>query len=329
MGESRIVYYKLLSCFIIFLIFIFLAQNIHAVSKDTVLAASRKVTVVTRIKAEERGAPSKFYDPRAFYVDKESDILYVIVGPSGPIYKFDIKNEYKFIEEIGKDVKFSYLLDINVKKNGDVYAVDADENNIVVFNSQGEIKQIIKAKDNRKDKTRQKGVMFIDFNQNGDIFLTDMGGHGIQVLDEDGNYLYEIVKAREGEDEFGFPAISQLRLNSKDEVFVLDKLMAKIVKFNTKGKTLALFGGRGDIAGTFVDPAGITIDNKDRVYIVELLTGTIQVFDRDGNFLYVLVNEEGKRLILRSPSYLNVDITGTIYVLERMDNRITVLKFID
>ncbi len=323
----RFKYNRIISILIIIL-FILLIE-LRADQKNTTGAPSRKVQVVAQIEADAYGAPAPFRSPHGIYVDKENNILYVIASPSGPIYKFDTQNDYKFIEEIGSEAGFSNgLLDLKVNQNGLLYVVDSHKNLIFILNVQGGVKQVIRAKDNRK-KRGQLGVIFIDFNKRGDIVLSDKGGQGIQFLDAEGNYLYEIVKARSGDEDFGFPSISQIKINSNDELYVLDNMMCKIIKFNMKGKTLAIFGGRGDVAGKFIDASAITIDHKDRIYVLEQLTGTIQVFDRDGNFLYVLVNEKGKRLSLDAPERIEVDMTGRVYILERMQRRVTVLKFID
>lgn len=292
-------------------------------------APTRKAQFITYIKAEEKGAPAGFDSPRAFYVDKEAQVLYVLASPSGPVYKFDLQGDYKFVQEIGKDAGFSNdLMDLKISPNGELFVVDAKKNVLFVFDIQGSLKQIINAKDNRKNKSGL-GIIFIDFNRRGDIFLSDKGGHGIQVLDLEGNYLYEIVKAKSDKGEFGFPSISQLRLNSSDEVYVLDNMMCKIIKFNAKGKTLTVFGGRGDVAGKFVDATSMAIDQKDRIYIMEQLTGTVQVFDKDGNFLHVMVDEKGDRLILSSPTRVDVDKSNRLFFIERRENRIVVLKFVD
>ncbi|MBI4651550.1 hypothetical protein HY745_09770 [Candidatus Desantisbacteria bacterium] len=298
--------------------------------KGQLQVATRKVQLLTQLRAEQCGAPRAFDNPRGIYDDNDNEVLYVIAKPSGPVYKFDLRNDYKFLEEIGTGTAFSNdLMDIRVSENGDIYVVDARKNQIFIFNAEGNLKQIINAKDNRKKKEKELGIVSIDFNNKGDIFLSDRGGQGVQVLDAEGNYLYQIVKVSSGKEEFGFPSISQLKLNSNDDIYVLDNLMYKVIKFTPKGKTLLIFGGRGDAAGKFIDATGMNIDNKDRIYIVEQLTGTIQVFDRDGNFLHVLVNENEGRLVLDSPSRIALDKTGRIYVMEPMRDRLTVLKSID
>ena len=45
-----------------------------------------------------------------------------------------------------------------------------------------------------------------------------------------------------------------------------------------------VWGRRGMSEGRFLKPRAITIDDEDRLYIVDT-TGRIQVFDTDGNFI--------------------------------------------
>ncbi|MBI4651552.1 hypothetical protein HY745_09780 [Candidatus Desantisbacteria bacterium] len=90
-----------------------------------------------------------------------------------------------------------------------------------------------------------------------------------------------------------------------------------------------IFGGRGDIAGKFIDAVTIGIDSKDRVYVLEASTGTVQVFDKDGNFLHILTDENGGRLVLLAPERMAFDAKGNMYVLERLHSRVSVFQFID
>jgi hypothetical protein len=48
--------------------------------------------------------------------------------------------------------------------------------------------------------------------------------------------------------------------------------------------TVLVWGRRGLDDGRFLKPRAITIDDQDRLYIVDM-TSRIQVFDRDGNFI--------------------------------------------
>jgi sugar lactone lactonase YvrE len=50
------------------------------------------------------------------------------------------------------------------------------------------------------------------------------------------------------------------------------------------GLVESTWGARGDRKGLFQKPRAVTIDSRDRLYIVDM-SGRVQVFDRDGEFL--------------------------------------------
>lgn len=291
---------------------------------------TRKVKLFKIINGAELGAPKNISNPFNVYADTERNLLYIVASDMGPIYRFDIADNYKFVGTIADspDLKLRYILDVITDKNGNIYVVDSMANKIHVFDNQGTLKQTITPRDSRTDASAIC-IVGIAFSSKGDIYLADKAGYGIQVLDWEGNYLYQVKRARLDQIDFGFPSVSGIKINSQDEIFLFDNLMSKIIKFNLKGKTLAIFGGRGDVAGKFIDAAGLAVDSKDRIYVVETSTGTVQVFDKDGNFLHILVNESGGRLALKGPERIAFDAKGNMYVLERIHSRVSAFQFID
>ncbi len=328
-SKKRLLFKNIIHFIILLTIFVI---NIGVQAEEKVKSSipARKVRLIKRITGKEEGAPRNLGNPFCLHVDAERSILLITAGPGGPIYRFDIADNFKFIDVFAdsKELYLSAILDINVDKNGNIYILDTILNKIYLFDSQGVLKQTIIPRESRsrKDAISCVGVAF---SSKGDIYVADKSGSGIQVLDWEGNYLYQIKRARLEQLDFGFPSIAGARINSQDEIYLFDNLLSRIIKFNLKGKTLAVFGGRGDVAGKFVDATGIGIDNKDRIYVVESMTGTTQVFDKDGNFLHILADENGERLQLLGPEKISFDNKGNIFILERMKNRASVFKFID
>ncbi|MBI5207796.1 MAG: NHL repeat-containing protein [Candidatus Firestonebacteria bacterium] len=303
-------------------------KEISAAEKVKMTVSSRKVKLVKRIHGKDVGGPQNFKNTFVINIDRERSVLYVGEA-EGPIFRFDIRDNFKFLDVLADGVRIKYLLDINLDRNGNIFVLDGRLNLIYVFDNQGTLKQTIKPRDSRAPGT-QLGIVSLAFSSKGDMYVGDKGGNGIQVLDWEGNYLYQIKKAHLDQLDFGFPSISSIRVNSQDEIYLFDNLISRIIKFNLKGKTLAVFGGRGDVAGKFMDATDMTIDNKDRVYVIESMTGTVQVFDKDGNFLHILVDENGERLILINPSRIVLDETGRlVFVMERFQGRVSIFQFVD
>lgn len=98
-----------------------------------------------------------------------------------------------------------------------------------------------------------------------------------------------------GVEEGQFMAPSGAAVDSDGNVFVTDQGTHKISKFSpviemgsvTGAKYAGRWGQYGVEPGAMLYPQGITIDSKNRVYIVDFGNHRGQVFDRDGRFLRV------------------------------------------
>ena len=55
--------------------------------------------------------------------------------------------------------------------------------------------------------------------------------------------------------------------------------------FDGNGKFLFKFGARGNEDGEFDWPEGVTVDNKNRIFVVDRNNRCVQVFDAQGKFL--------------------------------------------
>src|SRR5262249_21761307 len=72
----------------------------------------------------------------------------------------------------------------------------------------------------------------------------------------------------------------------------------RIVRFNTDGRLLSLWGSKGTGDGQFDDPTSVAVDPKtSKVYVADPQNKRIQVFDSEGKFLSNWrVPEWGQRL---------------------------------
>ena len=59
----------------------------------------------------------------------------------------------------------------------------------------------------------------------------------------------------------------------------------KINKFNKSGKFISSWGAWGINAGEFYKPKGLSIDDKDRLIVMDFGNHRGQIFDSDGTFI--------------------------------------------
>ncbi|MBI4651551.1 hypothetical protein HY745_09775 [Candidatus Desantisbacteria bacterium] len=163
---------------------IFFTAVLYAEEPAAPAIGTRKVKLLKRINGQDQGAPASCNNPFTVYVDKERNLLYIVRTGNGPVDRFDIVDNYKYVGTIADspDIKMSYVLDVTTDRNGNIYVLDARRNKIYVFDNQGVLKQTIIPRDNRPDASALS-IVGISFSSKGDMYLADKGGSGVQVLD--------------------------------------------------------------------------------------------------------------------------------------------------
>ena len=69
-----------------------------------------------------------------------------------------------------------------------------------------------------------------------------------------------------------------IRDSSEGHIWVSDGLRNSIQVFNRDGKLLLIFGKKGIGRGEFDIPAGLYIDNKDKLYVSDSYNYRVQMF---------------------------------------------------
>lgn len=164
--------------------------------------------------------------------------------------------------------KFAGLMEIAIDAKGNVYVADFGNNGIKIFTSEGKFVLLMPLRTDLQKKVTGMGASGVAVNSRGDICITDSMNARVQVNDLNGKYKYQIVKfkSKTGE-ELGMVNPGHPRINSLDELYVLDSLVCRVHRFNADGDYLGGFGYMGDGAGGFNAPNGLAIDKLDRVYV--------------------------------------------------------------
>jgi DNA-binding beta-propeller fold protein YncE len=118
--------------------------------------------------------------------------------------------------------------------------------------------------------------------------VADVANHRVQKLKPDGSFLAEW----KGPDP-GFYGPRDIAIGPDNSVYVVDEGHTRIVKCDSNGKTLAIWGMRGGDDGQFADPTSVAVDGKhDRVYVADPRNKRIEVFDTNGKFMAKWLVEE-------------------------------------
>ena len=204
---------------------------------------------------------------------------------------------------------------------GKIYICDTNLNSI----------EIIDLKKNKFEQFEPKGMgklnkpinCFVD--QNGFLYVADVGRQQVVVFDENSNYLYSIGSTQEMrptdvfvyDDKVWIVDIKnhKIKVYSKinrklilsfpetdesnkeylysptnisivnDQVYVSDIGDSKIKIYSTDGTFLKSVGSYGNKLGQFVRPKGIALDQESNLYVIDSGFENAQVFNSDGKLL--------------------------------------------
>lgn len=159
------------------------------------------------------------------------------------------------------------------------------------------------------------GPVGIAINQQGEIYVADVGNHRIQKLSPSGQPLlqWHTVGSGIGErTETGF----DLGLDASGNVYVSEPHpdgpgKERIEKFSPSGESLAHWGESGSGPGQFNKPFCLALDHKGNVFVVDSGNNRIQEFSPTGQYV---TQWKGPREGFIATSKVAVDDHGSIYV---------------
>jgi streptogramin lyase len=124
-------------------------------------------------------------------------------------------------------------------------------------------------------------------DQNGNIYVMDVGNSRVQKFDSSGDFILMWGSAGNGDGQFNItlPDEGRLAVDSKGNVFVVDTNNNRIQKFDPDGNFQMKWGTKGAGDGQFIEASDIAIDRQDNIYVGDYENSTIQKFDNNGNFL--------------------------------------------
>ena len=96
--------------------------------------------------------------------------------------------------------------------------------------------------------------------------------------------------------------------------------------FSPRGEKLQFFGTRGSGQGQFNSPAGVAVDGKGNVLVIDCRNHRIQKFTTKGQFLTALGIEGSRPLQLNTPTGIAVNTrTNKVYAADTLNHNTQVL----
>ena len=139
--------------------------------------------------------------------------------------------------------------------------------------------------------TRTHGLRL---DPDGNIWVTDVGGHIVVKLNPQGQTLLTLgVKGEAGDwngDSHRLREPNDLAFGRNGDIFVVQghtpgRGDPRVLKFDKNGNFLKTWGGRGTAPGQFDVAHGIAVDAKGQLWVADRENQRIQIFDQDGGFI--------------------------------------------
>jgi len=156
------------------------------------------------------------------------------------------------------------------------------------------------------------------------LYVVDTLAGQVVMVDQGGVERKRI--GSQGEEAIQFNRPTDITINARGEILVLDALNFRISVLSPEGQLVRQFGEPGDAMGYFSRPKGVAVDSSGNIYVGDSQRDMIQVFDDNGS----LVSAFGKNGVGRGrfwmPSGIFIDSRDYIYVADTYNKRIQIFR---
>ena len=204
-----------------------------------------------------------------------------------PVVVFD--RDGNFVRSWGAGL-FAFPHTIRADKDDNLWLVDRDHGQMMLFTKEGKLLRTIGTKGVRSDT----GVPSDDYRSEAFEKITHAG------------------------DPFNLP--TDIDVAPSGEMFVTDGYgNARVHKFDANGALIKSWGEPGTAPGQFRLPHGVWIDSRGQVLVADRENDRVQVFDQDGKLLKVWPTK------LIGPAVIYVDSDDVVYIAEHNGGFVSVL----
>ncbi|PRQ06623.1 peptidyl-alpha-hydroxyglycine alpha-amidating lyase family protein [Enhygromyxa salina] len=156
----------------------------------------------------------------------------------------------------------------------------------------------------------------LDVDDQGNVWVTDVGLHQVLKFSHDGELLQTWGVAGEpGDDREHLGLPTDVVVLPDGSFYVADGYEnSRVVRFSPTGEFVATWGTRGSGPGQFAVPHGIAWDGDALLYVADRGNRRVQAFGLDGTFEFAWVADE-----LGRPYGIDVAPSGELVVIDGGD----------
>ncbi|MBI2095765.1 MAG: hypothetical protein HYT89_06320 [Candidatus Omnitrophica bacterium] len=239
-----------------------------------------------RFRYFEPADASQLMDPINLDFD-ESGNMYVADGRRGQIVIFD--PQARVVGTLGESSEFKPT-DVLIK-NEKIYVCDLKTHGVKVFGLKDRkpLAGIPAEAEAARDEARLFSPVNLAADDEGNIYVSDIGGFRVQKYNARGEYLLSIGSHGDAPGQFARP--KGIAVDSQGRIYVVDAAFENVQIFDKNGKLLLFFGGQtqGD-EGALVLPAGIALDDTLTGYFSPLVGPGFKV-----DYLVLVTSQYGDR----------------------------------
>lgn len=159
-----------------------------------------------------------------------------------------------------EDRRLMNPVNICIEQNGTKYVADPTVGAVFVFGADNSLQAIL---------GKELRISPIDVAIRGPhCYVTDFAGNQVVVMDKGtGKEIRRIGQRGDGDNQFKL--ISDLTFGADGDLYVTDKLKAKIFDFDSSGNLKRTVGRLGDNIDELVRPKGIAVDRDGRIWVID------------------------------------------------------------
>lgn len=202
---------------------------------------------------------------------------------------------------------------------------------VQLFDEEGNLQRTVRQFDVGGDREALDTPVGIVADQQGNLFITDMGSSCVKKFSPDGTLLEVFGSEGVGETELLAPRDADL--DRDGNLYIADTDNNRILKWDQKGNCLLTLGineldedagwmREGVESGEFDGPQGVTLDSAGCIFVADTNNHRIQKFNPAGEFLFAFGEEGEDAGAFYYPNDIQVDATGDIYVSDANGGRI-------